>query len=148
MLGDGEVVVEDVVLRAEAERGADLVHLVLDVAAEDVGRALVRRVDAAEHEGGGGLAGAVVAEKACDLVLVEVDGQVVDDLLVLEADLEVLGDVLDSHGALQVRVLLEAVPVLDDLAELDVAHCVAAPEPVGLHEREVEGQRRAILCYD
>jgi len=78
-----QVVVEDVVLRAEAQDRVDLVDLVAEVVAEHAGRAAGGRVEPAEHEGRGGLARAVVADNARHLVFVEVERKVLHRLLLL-----------------------------------------------------------------
>mmetsp|Transcript_28441 Transcript_28441/g.75274 ORF Transcript_28441/g.75274 Transcript_28441/m.75274 type:complete len:365 (-) Transcript_28441:1067-2161(-) len=146
MLLHGEVLVERVVLEADAELLAHAVGVALDGDAVHANVSLRRGVEARHDRHRRRLARAVVAEEAEDGALVHVE---VDALQGALAVREYLLEVADLHGRLEAargRLPEEARPrvvLLRGVAvELVVSHLLGGPAPVGRREREVERLRQ------
>mmetsp|Transcript_6528 Transcript_6528/g.23271 ORF Transcript_6528/g.23271 Transcript_6528/m.23271 type:complete len:1459 (-) Transcript_6528:109-4485(-) len=99
VLAHRQVVPQHVVLRADAHRVPDLVHLGRDVTAVDRRRAAARLQQPRQHADGGRLAGTVVAQQREDLALVHGHGQVVDGLLGAVRGGEHLGQLAQADAA-------------------------------------------------
>src|SRR5262245_19660577 len=94
ILAHREVLIEAEALGHVADMALDLVRLAADVVAEAGAAALVWREQAAQHPDGGGLAGAVGAEKAVDLPALHPHRQVAHDLAAAEG----FGQAFDLDG--------------------------------------------------
>ena len=80
----GKILVEAEVLRHVADARLDLRGFSADVVTEAVAAAFVGREQAAQHADGGGLAGAVGAEKAVDGAALDLHRQVMHHLAAAE----------------------------------------------------------------
>ena len=96
LLLDAHIVEDDVVLRTNAEKIAYCRHLAANIAPVDERCAVRRRVEAAKQRHRRRLAGAVVAEEAGDLILVEAYVKRIERLHIIIVNLYEL-DTLDGR---------------------------------------------------
>mmetsp|Transcript_19382 Transcript_19382/g.36015 ORF Transcript_19382/g.36015 Transcript_19382/m.36015 type:complete len:357 (-) Transcript_19382:1302-2372(-) len=138
MLLHGEFRVEDIVLRAHPEIFPNLAHLGGDVLPVNKGGARGGVDKAREHGDRRGLARAVVAQQASDLVLEHLQVKPVDGVLDPGGSVEALAEILDAdtlaplYGVQELRPrILYAGPFLEFAKQLVAVGAVPpAPKPV------------------